>query len=321
MALAVVRSPEEWRRRFPAARTEVSVGNFDGLHLGHQRILAEVVARARAGERLAAAVTFDPHPLRILRPAEAPALLMTLEQRLAALERIGLDAALVLRFDRTFSELSPENFARHVLVDTLGASEILVGANFKFGHRQAGDVACLSRLGAKFGYRVETIAPVVVRGEIVSSSAVRQAVRAGDVRRAGRLLGRPFALEGRIQPGSGQGHKQVVPTLNLATAQELLPATGVYVTETVSQGRKYGSVTNVGMRPTFSGDQLTVESHLFDFHAERDAGNLEIRFCKRLREERKFASPSELKEQILCDIASGKKFFRRTKRFFAAPRT
>jgi riboflavin kinase/FMN adenylyltransferase len=313
MALIVVRSPQEWAARFGAAapQTVVTIGNFDGVHLGHQKILRGVVERARATGALAAAVTFDPYPLKVLRPEEAPPLILTLEQRLAALEELGLDDALVLHFDLALSRLSPEDFVRRILVDTLRVRAVLVGGNFRFGYRQAGDAKRLAELGREFRFAVEAIPPVVLRRTVVSSTAIRRAVQEGRVSFAGRWLGRPFALGGTIRPGTGQGRRLVVPTLNLDTQQELLPKTGVYVTETRVAARLYRSATNVGFRPTFDGRRLTIESHLFDFSRDLIDGQMEVRFWTRLRDEKKFANTDALREQVLRDLSRAREFFRR----------
>ena len=312
MPLVVLHAPEEWAAYSGARRgTVLTVGNFDGIHLGHQKILRGVVERARKTNALAAAVTFDPHPLKVLRPTEAPPLVATLAQRLAGLEQMGLDAALVLRFDLELSRVSPEEFVREILVEKLTVGAVLVGANFRFGHRQAGDATLLCELGRQCGFDVEVIPPVVVRGQVVSSTAIRQAVREGRVEQAARLLGRPFALTGEIRPGTGRGSQLVFPTLNLAPEQELLPAIGVYATETRVGGRLHRSASNVGVRPTFDGRGLTVESHLFDFSEKITSGPMEVRFWKRLREEHKFSGAEALRAQIAKDLARARTFFQR----------
>lgn len=315
MPLAVLHSPAEWRARFGTPtlkggpRSALTVGNFDGIHLGHQKILRGVVSRARATGALATVITFDPHPLKLLRPAEAPPLIAILAQRLARLEQMGLDAALVLKFDAELSLISPEEFVRGILLEQLCMESVLVGANFRFGHRQAGNVELLAELGRKLGFHVESVPPVVVRGEVVSSTAIRRVVSQGRVGCAARLLGRPFALSGEVRPGTGQGSRLLFPTLNLATEQELLPGIGVYATETRVAGQLYRSATNVGMRPTFDGRQLIVESHLFDFSDKITSGPMEIRFWKRLRDERKFSGPDALRAQIMKDFARARRFF------------
>ncbi len=313
MALEVFHSPAEWAVRLGTARKPVvlTVGNFDGLHRGHQQILRAVVEQARAQGGLAGALTFDPPPLRILRPGEAPPLIATLAQRLQGLEEFGVETVLVQKFDLAFSRLSAEEFVRDVLVAKLGMRAILVGENFRFGHRQAGDIHLLAGLGRRLGFAVEIIPRVVVRGEVVSSTGVRRAILQGEVSRGARLLGRPFALTGEIRRGTGRGLQLVFPTLNLAPEQELLPARGVYATETRVAGRLYRSATNVGVRPTFDGSGLTIESHLFDFSQKLSTGPMEVRFWKRLRDERKFTGPEALRTQIEKDLARAREFFRR----------
>ncbi|MFZ0736637.1 MAG: bifunctional riboflavin kinase/FAD synthetase [Candidatus Acidiferrales bacterium] len=312
MTLAIFHSPAEWSARFGAGgkRTVVTVGNFDGVHRGHQEILRRVAERARAEGALAAVVTFDPHPLRVLRPADAPQMLLTVAQRLAAFDAAKMDAALVLKFDAALAQLSAEDFVRQILVETLRANAILVGETFRFGHRQAGNVALLRKFGATWNFAVECIEPVVCRGIVVSSTTIRNAVREGNLLLAGRLLGRPYALSGEIRTGTGQGRELVVPTLNLQTEQELLPKTGVYATEAVVDGRTYRAVTNVGVRPTFGGKGVTVESYLFDFEREMKHGPLAVRFWARLRDEMKFSGPEALRAQILRDAARAQQFFR-----------
>jgi riboflavin kinase/FMN adenylyltransferase len=312
MALAIVNSAAEWVERFGKSRkpTVVTIGNFDGVHLGHQKILSGVLERARPASLMATVLTFYPHPSRVLRPEAAPALLATLEQRLAGFEIAGMDAALVMRFDAELAKVSAEDFVRRYLVEILRARMVMVGGNFRFGHRQLGDVKLLEEFGQQWNFNVHVVPPVVIEGVVVSSSTVREALREGRVEGAARLLGRPFTLEGEIQPGTGQGRKLIVPTLNLGTEQECLPKNGVYATQTVVQGKPYQSATNIGIRPTFNGTRLAVESHLFDFTENLASGRMEVRFHARLRDEQKFASPEALKEQVLKDIDSAKEYFR-----------
>lgn len=310
MAFRVCHSIEEWAAQFgDTRRAAVTVGNFDGLHLGHQKILHSVGERARDTGLCPVVVTFDPHPLRVLRPDHAPRMIQTLSQRLAGFERMGLEAALVLRFDRALSLMSAEEFIEWVLVKGLRAGTVLVGANFRFGHRGAGDVRLLSEFGKRDGFDVEIVPPVEVNGRIVSSTAIRVAVEGGEVAGAIPLLGREFSLTGEIRSGAGRGGTILFPTLNLAPEQELLPKLGVYATECVVGGKVYSSVTNVGTRPTFDGTAVTVESHLFGFDEPLKSGWMEVRFHERLRDERKFSSVEELRAQIARDIEFAKKFF------------
>ncbi len=306
----VARSSEEWAAHFPAdKRAVVTIGNFDGVHLGHRKIIRGVVERARRDGHFAAALTFWPHPLRVVRPEIAPPLIETLPQRLAQLQSLGLDAVFILPFDHSVASLTPEDFVRRVLADTLHASVVRVGENFRFGHRQSGNVQTLRELGRSLRFEVDCVPPVIFRGVIVSSSAIRAAITNGHLTQAARLLCRPFSLAGEIRPGTGTGRRLVFPTLNLSTEQELLPARGVYATETVVNRRTYRSATNVGMRPTFEGTKLAIESHLFDFSEEITSGPMEVRFWRRLRDEKKFSGPDALREQIQQDLAHTRSFF------------
>jgi riboflavin kinase / FMN adenylyltransferase len=314
MTLAVLRSADEWKERFGRSgrRCVVTIGNFDGCHRGHQEILRSVVERAREVDAQAAVLTFFPHPARVLRPAEAPALLETLDQRIAAIGVMGIDAALVMPFNRELASVGAEEFVRQILVETMAARAVLVGGNFRFGRGGAGDVKLLGELGKRWGFSVEVVPPVTEGGAVVSSTAIRAAIREGRVEEARRMLGRPYALAGEIRTGTGQGRKLVVPTLNLATEQEVLPKNGVYATEATVGGKTYRAATNVGVRPTFDAGRVSVESYLFDFNENRTSGKLEVRFWQRLRDERKFSGPAELREQVMKDIERAKEFFQAT---------
>jgi riboflavin kinase / FMN adenylyltransferase len=311
MALLMLHSAEEWAVKLGESRRPIAVtiGNFDGVHLGHQEILRRVVERAQKQNLSSAVLTFHPHPARVLRPADAPPLLMTLEQRLRAFGGAGIDAALVVQFDAQIAKVRAEDFVQRFLADAMRARAVLVGGNFRFGHKQAGDVKLLTDLGRQSGFEVEIVPPIVMDGAVVSSTAIRQAVREGRMEEAAKLLGRPVALEGEIRTGTGQGRKLVVPTLNLSTEQECLPKTGVYATETVIAGKGYHSATNVGMRPTFDGAKLAIESNLFDFRENLTSGRMEIRFRTRLRDEQKFSGPDTLRAQVLKDIERAKEYF------------
>ncbi|MFZ0039048.1 MAG: bifunctional riboflavin kinase/FAD synthetase [Candidatus Acidiferrales bacterium] len=317
MALAILNSAEEWRARFSAdgRGSVVTVGNFDGMHLGHCEILRRSVEQAHMLNAQSVAITFDPHPLRFLRPSDAPALLMTLPQRLAALEAEHLDAVLVLKFDSALEHLSPDDFVQKILVDTLGTRAVLVGQNFRFGYKQAGDVELLRERGKAHGFAVECIPAVSWRGRTISSSAIRQAVGEGRLIRAGRMLGRPYGLAGEIQQGEGRGRRAVYPTLNLRTEQELLPKPGVYATEVFVDSRLHRAVTNVGIRPTFGGGSISIESYLFDFSQDLSSGPMEVRFWPRLRDEMKFPGADVLRMQIQQDERRARQFFRLIDRF------
>jgi phosphoribosyl 1,2-cyclic phosphate phosphodiesterase len=313
-------SPEQWAAHYDASSgrgSVLAIGNFDGIHLGHQAILRAAVQCAAKTRDVATALTFDPSPRKVLRPESAPMRVSTNAQRMEWFGTVGLEAAVVLPFTLDLARLSPEEFVEQILVRGLRVRAVLVGENFRFGHRQGGDVALLRELGARHGFAVEIIPPLALDGEIVSSTAIRREIAAGNVTHAARLLGRPFVLTGEIVSGTGTGRRFTFPTLNLKPEQELLPARGVYVTRTLLEGESKSrrSVTNVGMRPTFNGASLSVETHLLDFSGEVTAKRMEVRFWKRLREEKKFAGPEELRAQIARDIASARRFFTRLRRF------
>jgi riboflavin kinase/FMN adenylyltransferase len=317
--LAAFVSTEAWASTYAAngQSSVLAIGNFDGIHLGHQAILRSAVARAQALGAVSTALTFDPSPRKVLRPESAPLRLSTNSQRMEWFNALGLESAVVLPFTLELAQLSPGDFVEQILVRDLHVKTVLVGEDFHFGHRQTGNVKLLRELGRKHGFDVAIIPPVQYRGEIVSSTIIRREVAEGDVSHAGRLLGRPFALTGEVVSGTGTGRKFTFPTLNLASEQELLPARGVYITRTLFDGEACSrrSVTNIGVRPTFNGSALSVETHLLDFQGTSAPGRIEVRFWKRLREEKKFTGPEELRAQIARDIATANKFFSRLRRF------
>jgi riboflavin kinase/FMN adenylyltransferase len=312
MALERLQSAQEWIERFGANRRSsvLTIGNFDGMHRGHREILRRVVASALEKQCMSAVLTFFPHPVRVLRPSEAPPMLATLDQRLTAFERAGIEAALVLPFDEALSRFSAEEFVAKYLAETMRAREVMVGENFRFGHKQQGNVHTLRTLGQRFGFTVEIVDSMRVDGTVVSSTAVRAALSEGRVEDAARLLGHAFALEGTIQTGTGQGRKLVVPTLNLKTEQELLPKRGVYVSEVRLGDEMIPAVTNIGFRPTFNGANVTIESHLFAFERELTSGDMGVYLFSRLRDEQKFPGIEALREQVLRDIEKAKEFHR-----------
>jgi len=317
--LTTFTSSEAWASRYASHghASVLAIGNFDGIHLGHQAILRATVERARALHAVSTVLTFDPSPRKVLRPESAPLRLSTIAQRLEWFNALGIEAAVIMPFTLELSRLSPEEFVEQILVRDLHVKTVLVGENFHFGHKQAGNVKLLQELGAKNGFAVVVIPPVQYHGEIVSSTIIRREVAEGDVSHAGRLLGRPFALTGQVVPGTGTGRKFTFPTLNLAPEQELLPARGVYITRTVFEGENcsHRSVTNIGVRPTFNGSSLSVETHLLDFQPETTPKRIEVRFWERLREEKKFNGPAELRAQITQDIGAANRFFNRLRRY------
>lgn len=295
--------------------TVVSVGNFDGVHVAHQAVVRHMAARAHALGGKAVVVTFDPHPLRILRPDSAPRLLTPLEAKLKLLEQTSVDAVLVLPFTRDLSLMPAHDFARQVLVDTLHAREVHEGYNFHFGHKAQGNVETLAGFGREMAFDVYTYSELLLRGHHVSSSEIRRLISEGRVERARALLGRPFSVLSNPGRGRGYGTRYTVPTVNLARYDELVPANGVYITRVRINGDCFDAVTNVGVRPTFGPDSFAIESHLLNFHEIELLAQTEVEliFLKRLREERKFDSTDALREQIGRDVAKAQRFFRMLK--------
>jgi len=291
----------------------LAIGNFDGVHAGHRQIMRRVVALARERGYTPAILTFDPHPAQVLAPDRAPKLLMTIDQRVRAMESEGIEAVFLLPFSLEFAKLTPEEFAESILAKGLQARVILVGDDFRFGYKQSGNVETLRALGQSLGFELEAISGVARHGNRISSSAIRNLVTAGNVSRACRILGAPFALEGKVVPGQGIGSKQTVPTLNLDPLNEVLPKTGVYATRTrdLDSTRSWKSITNVGYRPTFDGHTLTVETFLLDPLDNPTPIRIEVAFLKYLRDERKFENPAALKSQILKDVNVASRLHRR----------
>jgi riboflavin kinase/FMN adenylyltransferase len=316
--LTALYSGEDWAARYGASGrgSIVAIGNFDGIHQGHQRVLGFTLTMAKDTGAVATALTFEPPPLKVLRPESAPLRISTNRQRMEWFGALGMEAAVVLPFTRELAQLSPEEFVDEILVRQLSVKSVVVGDNFRFGHRQSGDVKFLRELGMRFGFAVVVHTPVGIEGEVVSSTLIRKQIAEGDVTHAARLLGRPFVLTGEVAAGSGTGRKFTFPTLNLRPEQELLPAKGVYITRTVLEGEpsSHRSVTNIGVRPTFNGSGITVETHLLDYSGNFSPKWIEIRFWKRLRDEKKFSGAQELREQIGKDIATANTFFARLRR-------
>lgn len=286
----------------------VTVGNFDGVHLGHQALVREAVAEARAASGTSVVLTFDPHPARVLSPERAPAALMTLEQKGEALSDLGVDRLAVLPFTRELADRSPEEFARQVLGESLSARLVVVGSNFRFGRRRAGDVSQLEALGRAIGFEVRGLPPVWHDGAPISSSRVRQALADGAPGAARDLLGRDFFVDGRVVRGDGRGRTIGVPTANLVVANETLPRAGVYAARVrTPDGSERLAVVNLGVRPTFAGEGTTLEAHLLDFEGDLYGAALRVRFVERLRDERRFPGIEALRAQIGADVAEARR--------------
>ncbi len=291
--------------------TLVSVGNFDGVHRAHAHVLREIVTRARQSGAKAVAVTFEPHPARILRPESGLKLLTPTPEKLRLLEDTGIDAALLLPFGRDLSLMTPRQFAERILKKKLHAREVYEGYNFRFGHKAAGDMNLLSELGREMGFEVKVYPEMTLRGEHVSSSQIRKLLREGRVSRARHLLARPFCILSTPGRGRGYGSKYTVPTINLARYEELVPKDGVYITCTRVGAEQFDSVTNVGNRPTFGVESFAVETHLLNFHPLELTPETEVEICflNRLRDEIKFPSVEALREQIAKDVKKARRYF------------
>jgi len=287
----------------------LSIGNFDGLHLGHQAILQTVVQKARDLALPAVAVTFEPHPIQVLAPARAPKRICSPERKVELIEKCGIDMLFTIPFDRDFARISPDAFVRDYLVEGLHVRALCVGSNFNFGHRQQGNVETLRQYSGNF--KLIEVPPVLFRSVPASSTEIRKSVLSGGVLRAARLLGRWYEMDGPIVSGAGRGRKVTVPTLNLDPANELLPAFGVYVTRiSLDGGGQLDSVTNIGVRPTFGEQTPTIETFVLRGGVS-DARTARLQFLHRIRDEKRFDSPDLLAKQIQRDVQSSLRFFRR----------
>jgi len=307
--MKVVCRLEDLAPEYPAP--VVTVGNFDGVHLGHQSLIRDLVARAAKIGGTPAVLTFHPHPLQVLAPNNAPLLIQTLDQRLATVESLGIPLVVILPFDLKLAQISAREFAVNTLWEKLHFKEIYVGPNFAFGHRRQGSFNLLKEIGEERGFLTGKIHQVQFRGNRVSSTAIRQALVSGQVGLARRLLSRPFALEGEVIRGTGIGTKFRFPTANLKTPNELIPRRGVYVTMLTVDGRRHRSVTNIGFRPTINTDNsaaLSIETHVLDFKQDLYGKKINIEFLVRLRDERRFYGEQALIAQIQKDVGNARRY-------------
>jgi riboflavin kinase / FMN adenylyltransferase len=310
----VFRSVEEAAGRFgPCA---LSIGNFDGVHLGHRTLIRQTQHVAQRNGWKTGVLTFDPHPTAIVAPERAPQMICSLQERVRQLEAVGAEQILILPFTERTAAMSAEEFVRKIAVEALESRAIVVGQNFKFGHKQCGNTKVMAELGQRFGFESHFLAPITTRGEVISSSAIRKHLSEGRVARAARLLGRYFSMEGDIIAGQGIGSKQTVPTLNILPGEEIVPKNGVYITQTedLENGRRWQSITNVGVRPTFGGEGLTIETFLLSPFDGQAPERICLHFRHWVREERKFADPSALRTQILKDVERASAYWRRVGR-------
>jgi len=291
--------------------TVLTLGVFDGLHLGHQRIMQTVADRAKIVGAHATAITFDPHPRAVLHPESAPPLLQTLDQRLANFEVLGIEQAIVIRFNRDFASNPAEDFLREIVHDRLHAKEVYLGKGFAFGKDRGGNIELLRRMSSELGFFADEVDEVRLRGMRISSSKIRELLAAGRVNLTRRMLGRPYGVEGMIIRGNRRGHTIGFPTANLKPHNRVIPKFGVYATATLLDGKWRRSITNIGVRPTFETDvEPSIETYIFDFDGDLYGDVLRVRFLHRLRDEKKFSGIDELKAQIQKDTQRALNYFR-----------
>jgi riboflavin kinase/FMN adenylyltransferase len=291
----------------PFSRTVVTVGNFDGVHLGHQAILARVCQRARELDCQPLALTFDPHPVRVFNPTSHLPLLTTAAQKVDLLQNAGLAAVVVLPFTREFAAIPAREFVRDYFLTRLKAREVVVGHDYCFGYKREGNIDLLKEMGQVLGFTVQVVWAVEVQDAVVSSSLIRAMLRLGKVTEARRLLGRPYGVTGKVVAGKGRGAKVLgVPTANLVSENELLPASGIYAVWVSREGQRLPGVANIGTCPTFDNQELSLEAHLLDFNGDLYGERLQVEFTARLREERRFPSIGDLAAQIRADMAEAR---------------
>jgi len=295
-----------------ARPTVLTLGVFDGLHLGHQLIMKTIVERARATGAVPTVITFDPHPRALLHPESAPPLLQTFDQKIEALGVLGIEQTIVLRFDQNFAQIRAEDFLRTVIADRLHAKEVYLGCGFAFGHGREGNIELLRTVSQSLGFFADEVPELRLRGRRVSSSRIRELLQQGQVNIARRMLGRPYGVEGRVVRGAERGAMLGFPTANLHPENRVIPRNGVYVTATLIDGQWRRSVTNIGTRPTFGSDnESSVETFVMNWSGDLYGDVVRVRFLTRLREEKKFSSIDELKSQIERDVAHAQSYFER----------
>jgi riboflavin kinase/FMN adenylyltransferase len=294
-----------------ARPTVLTLGVFDGLHLGHQLVMRTVVERARASGAVPTVITFDPHPRAVLHPESAPPLLQTLDQKVEALGVLGIEQTIVVRFTRAFAEVCAEDFLRDVVHERLQAREVYLGKGFAFGHNRDGDIELLKRVSRDLGFQAEEVPEVQLRGKRISSSLIRRLLSEGRVNLARRMLGRPYGVEGRVVRGAERGRTLGFPTANLRPQNRVIPRQGVYVTATLIEGAWRRSVTNIGTRPTFEGEgaEPSLETFVINWQGDLYGDVLRVRFLHRLREEKRFGGVAELKQQIDRDLGCAIRYF------------
>ncbi len=302
--MVVIRGLQTLDKEFPDP--VVTIGNFDGVHLGHQKIFRKVIDAAR-GRGTSIVLTFDPHPLKVIAPDRKLKLLTPLDEKIRLIEMTGIDVFLCIDFDREFAKMAPDDFVREVLVEKLKVKHVIVGHNYRFGKGKKGTTDLLRRRGRKYGFKVNVVRNRRISGYIVSSSRIRQLLLWGRVCEAATLLGRPYSIHGRVITGAGRGASILgIPTANIETPNELAPREGVYAVKVKINGNVYDGVANIGKNPTFGGEELSYEAHLFDFNGDLLGRDIRLFFIDRIRGERTFPDAESLKKEIDKDIETAK---------------
>ncbi len=296
--MKILRRESEFRG---SSRPVVTLGNFDGIHLGHQKILKSVVRRARALGAPALAYTFDPHPLKVVSPERCPPLILGIEDKTALMEKAGMDYLVLAGFTPALAAMSPEDFAGKVIAGALGAREVFVGENFSFGRAKTGNVGRLCELGRELGFEVRAVPTCRIGGEIVSSSRIRRLIASGNVREAATLLGRPYFIRGHVVRGESMGRKLGFPTANIDPSSELIPSTGVYAAMACLGTKRQRAMVNIGTRPTFNGRHMTIEVHILNFCGNIYGKEVCVEFMERLRDEKAFPDSEALVRQMKRD--------------------
>ena len=292
--------------------TVLTLGVFDGLHLGHQLVMRTVFERAHELNAVPTVITFDPHPRAVVHPESAPPLLQTLDQKVEGFGVLGIQQTIVVRFTEEFSKISARDFLRDVVKERLQAKEVYLGKGFAFGHNREGNIDLLTRVGSELGFVAGEVPEICLRGRRVSSSRIRELLAQGKVNLARRMLGRPYGVEGLVERGAERGRQLGFPTANLHPHNRVIPRNGVYVTGTLIEGQWHRSVTNLGVRPTFGVEkEPSVETFVMNWEGDLYGDVVRVRFLRRLRDERKFGSIEELKAQIEKDVARAQSYFER----------
>lgn len=289
-----------------------TIGNFDGIHLGHQKIIEKVIHRGKELHLKKVLITFDPHPACVIMPSKAPKLINNRHQKIKILEELGIDILLFVPFDRDLSLMTAEEFLNEIM-KKIAFSVIYIGENFRFGRNRSADCKTLAALGERLGFKVGCVSFIKANEKIVSSSLIREMVEKGHVEEASLQLGRPYSIEGKVVPGEGRGRMMNIPTANIQPYNELIPERGIYISEMVVEGSRYESVTNIGIRPTFDLSHQTIETHMMDFQNHIYGERVELFIHKKIRDEVKFESAEKLSERIQKDIEEMKKFFKEKK--------